>query len=180
MSEQTDQQADNQPDEIDPKRVEIIGNEIAVFTTHEDQASMSFEVSSFRFEHLDNSWRFPKTVKTVATILENLPANYELSDDFRSLVNEFKQVKRIDLFPDEHPDRCGAAYYPQNPSLTINPEFFWFREKVDRLGGVYKSFDCSWRFPLTVIGLLLIEFPSPAYQHSERFLREFDPIDCGF
>jgi hypothetical protein len=164
-----------------PKRVEIINNEIAIFTVYDGWANLNFSVPGFRrIENSDSSLRFPTTVKTAQIIWENLPADYEFSDDFSLLVNELQQVKRIDLLLDEHPDRCVAVYYPQNPSLTIDPEFFWFCDKVDKLGGLYEASDNSWRFSLTVIGLLAIEFSSPAYHHSERFLREFDPIDCGF
>jgi hypothetical protein len=164
-----------------PKRVEIINNEIAIFTVYDGWANLNFSVPGFRrIENSDNSLRFPTTVKTAQIIWENLPANFEFSYDFRLLLNKFKQVKRIDLLPDEQPNHCVAVYYPQNPTLAIDPEFFWFRDKVDKLGGVYEPSDNSWRFPLTVIGLLAIEFASPAYNHSERFLREFDPIDCGF
>lgn len=175
----------------EPKRVEIIGNEIAIFAHDVHQAIFhqtmyySNNRALSRYKPHDQSLRFPKTVEIAETIWKVLAAgylldNYELSDDFKLLVNELQQVKRIDLLPDEHPDRCVAVYYPQSPSLTIDPEFHGFRDKVDKLGGVYETSDCSWRFPLTVIGLLAIEFSSPVYYHSERFLREFDPIDCGF
>lgn len=166
------------------KKVKIIDNEIAIFAPDAHQATADQTIyesnnrALSRYEPHDQSLRFPKTAENAKTIWEILAADYEFSDNFRLLVNKFKQMKRIDLLFDEHPDRCVAVYYPQSPSLAANPEFFWFREKVD--SGVYEPFDNSWRFPLTVIRLLAIEFSSPAYQHSERFLREFDPIDCGF
>lgn len=72
-----------------PKRVEIIGNEIAVFIPYADRANMHFVTFEFldsRFENSDNSIRFPKTAETAESIWENLPADYELSEDFRLLV----------------------------------------------------------------------------------------------
>lgn len=70
-----------------PKRVEIIGNEIALFSQfYGDLTNLEFQLSGSRFESDDNSLRFPKTAETAETIWENLPADYELSEDFRLLV----------------------------------------------------------------------------------------------
>lgn len=167
-----------------PQRVEIIDGEIAVFLPYPDRASIELATPKGRYNEADRSFRYWLSDALALNVL--LSGEIEKSPEFLELLasaaeqKDISQTKRIDLLPDEHPDRCVAVYFPSDPSKTVDPEFFWFRDKVDRLGGVHEPSDNSWRFPLTVIGLLLIDFPAPAYHHSERFLKEFDPIDCGF
>lgn len=75
-----------------PKRVEIIGDEIAVFAPSADQVNADQAIyysnnqALSHYDPHDQSLRFPKTAETAETIWESLPADYELSDDFRLLV----------------------------------------------------------------------------------------------
>jgi hypothetical protein len=179
-----------------PKRVEIIDNEIAIFAPSADQVTAdqtiyySNDQALSRYEPHDQSLRFPKTSENVETILEVLAADYELSVDFRLLAaavtqNESKQMKRIDLLSDEHPDRCVAVYFPRHPNFYIDPDFLPHMEKITKLRltyeqAVYLAADDSWRFPLAAINDLQLAFPTPDYHHSKSFLKEFDLIDCGF
>lgn len=68
-----------------PKRIEVIGNEIAVFVPYADRVSHTNN-EHCRFEPLDGSIRYPKTPETAERIWETTPADYHLSDEFRLLV----------------------------------------------------------------------------------------------
>lgn len=77
-----------------PKRVEVIGDEIAIFSYSGGTKALCdiglsgsfYQSKESRFDLSDDSIRFPKTVENAETIWELLPADYELSDEFRLLV----------------------------------------------------------------------------------------------
>jgi hypothetical protein len=125
----------------DGKRVKIIANEIAIFAPDSDRASMHFVTFEFldsRFENLDKSLRFPKTAEIAETIWKKLPADYELSDDFRSLL---VTQKRVEIIGNEI-----AIFAPDAHQATADQEIY---ESNNRALSRYEPHDQSLRFPKT-------------------------------
>lgn len=166
-----------------PKRIEIIGNEIAIFTPYADRMSHA-DSKSCRFEPSNSSIRYPKTTGTAKKKLESLPADFDLSPEFSALVNVQESQPRnataacsvpllVDLLLDEHPERCIVV-----SGSTDADEHF--KCKVSHLDGVFNDSDNTWRFSLATLPLLLVYFPAPDYKHSDTLKGEFEPIECGF
>lgn len=81
-------------------------------------------------------------------------------------------TKRVDILLDAHPDEMVAIYASYKDFSTL--------EGILRLKAHYVSDDRSWRCSISVIDSVREAFPSPEYHHSEVFLKQFEPIDCGF
>lgn len=178
-----------------PKRVEIIDNEIAIFAPSAHQAILdqviyhSNDQALSHYESHDQSLRFPKTAKNAETIWKILSADFtadfDLSPEFLTLGNVQESQNenaatascyvppRVDLLLDEHPERCIVV-----SGFTDADQYF--SSKVSHLDGVFSESDNSWRFSLATLPLLLVYFPAPDYQHSDILKREFEPIECGF
>lgn len=167
-----------------PKRIEIIGNEIAVFIPYAGIFS-HVDNEHCRFEPSDGSIRYPKTPETAERIWKTTPADFKLSPDFLAFVNVQESQSEnaaatycsvpplVNLLLDEHPERCIAV-----SGFTDADEHF--KCKVSHLDGVFNESDNSWRFSLATLSLLLVYFPAPDYQHSDILKKEFEPIECGF
>lgn len=178
-----------------PKRVEIIDDEIAIFAPSAHQATLdqvmyySDDRALSRYEPHDQSLRFPKTAKNAETMWGILSADFtdefDLSPEFLALVNvQESHLEKaaaascsvrllVDLLLDEHPERCIVV-----SGFTDADQHF--KCKVSHLDGVFNELDNSWRFCLATLPLLLVYFPAPDYQHSDTLKREFEPIECGF
>lgn len=167
-----------------PKRIEIIGNEIAVFIPYADLVNHT-DTEYCRFELSDKSIRYPKTAETAERIWKTTPADFYVSPEFLALVNvQESQTEKaavtscfvpplVDLLLDERPERCIVI----SGFTDVDQHFSC---KVSYLDGVYNELDNSWRFSLATLPLLFVYFPAPDYQHSDTLKREFEPIECGF
>lgn len=169
-----------------PKKVEIIDDEIAIFAPSADQAIYySNDQALSRCEPHDQSLRFPKIAKNAETIWEILSADFDVSPEFLALANvQESQLEKVaitscharplvDLLLNEHPDRCIVV-----SGFTDGDQHFSC--KVSHLDGVYNESDNTWRFSLATLPLLLVYFSTPDYRHSDTLKREFEPIECGF
>jgi hypothetical protein len=149
--------ADAEPDE-----------RIAVYAPH-DHIPTKLAIVNLKAHFIsdDRSWRF--ALSQLPQVITAFPeTTYHYSVTFKQACNP-----RVDLFRDEHPERCIVV-----SGFTDADEYF--KCKVSHLDGVYCKSDNTWRFCLDTLPLLLAYFPSPDYTHSEALLNEFKPIQCGF
>jgi hypothetical protein len=153
---------DSEPDE-----------QIAVYAPH-DHIPTKLAIINLKAHYVsdDCSWRLPFSM--LSEVVKAFPeGNYQYSEAFKKAVTPAIAPPRVDLFRDEHPERCIVV-----SGFTDADQHF--KCKVSHLDGVYNEFDNTWRFCLDSLPLLLAYFPSPDYTHSEALLNEFKPIECGF
>lgn len=167
------------------KRVALLPGEhpdlmIAVFGLPENPPAdelRRIEKLGGKYRPIDKSWRFP--CLEIYRLDLHFPEpqfthdeNFKIHFDAKYSILAQQLTKRVEILSSAHPDEMVALYAPLNDTATLNA--------VIKLKAHYVSDDQSWRFPLSAIESVRGAFPSPEYHHSDSFLKEFEPIDCGF
>ena len=167
------------------KRVMLLPNEhkdrmIAVFglpefPNHDVVLLGKIKKSKGTYEPSDRSWRF--SISEIYMLDLHFPEpefshDENFSKAFDPTVYAKQLNKRVDILLDAHPDEMVAIYAPYNDIPTLHG--------ILKLKAHYVSDDRSWRCSISAIDSVREAFPSPEYRHSEEFVRQLEPIDCGF
>lgn len=161
------------PDEHPDKTIAVFG--LPEFADCDVNLLRKIEKSKGTYEPRDRSWRFP--ISEIYMLDLHFPEpefshDENFSKAFDPTVYANQSTKRVEILLDAHPDEMVAIYAPYNDIPTLYG--------ILTLKAHYVSDDQSWRCSISVIDSVREAFPSPEYHHSEEFLRQFEPIDCGF
>lgn len=163
------------PDEDQNRMIAVFG--LPEFPNTDVALLGKIKKSKGTYEPSDRSWRFP--VSEICMLDLNFPEpefshdeNFSKAFDLDPTVYANQSTKRVDILLDAHPDEMVAIYAPYNHLPTL--------KGIVKLKAHYVSDDKSWRCSISAIDSVREAFPSPEYHHSEEFLRQLEPIDCGF